>query len=55
MERKERQAITDVLIGEPGTGERLGRATVLIADEDLSVFEYSLEPGAGSSLQSGLE
>ncbi len=34
--------MTDVLIGEPGTGERLRRGTELIANEDLSAFEYSL-------------
>jgi quercetin dioxygenase-like cupin family protein len=37
--------MSDLLVSEPGTGERLGRATVLVADEDLYVAEYSLEPG----------
>ncbi len=37
--------MTDVLIAEAGTGERLGRATLLVANSDLYVAEYSLEPG----------
>jgi quercetin dioxygenase-like cupin family protein len=37
--------LADVLIVGAGTGERLGRATVLASNEDLSMFEYSLEPG----------
>ncbi len=35
-----------VLITEPGTGERLGMATLRTAVDDLTVFEYSLEPGS---------
>lgn len=35
-----------VLIEEPGSAERLGRAAVRAALDDLTVFEYSLEPGS---------
>lgn len=37
--------MADVSITEVATGERLGSATVLAANEDLTVFEYSLESG----------
>jgi mannose-6-phosphate isomerase-like protein (cupin superfamily) len=37
--------MTDLVISEAGAGEGLGRATVLVAIEDLYLAEYSLEPG----------
>lgn len=37
--------MADVLIGERGSGERLGSAGLLVADQDLYVAEYMLEPG----------
>ena len=37
--------MADVLVSERGSGERLGRATVLVAHDDLYVAEYSLEAG----------
>ena len=36
---------TTVLVAEPGSAERLGRAALLAATDDLTVFDYSLEPG----------
>ncbi len=35
----------DVLISGAGTGERLGRAALLVADPDIYVAEYTLESG----------
>ncbi|MGH2542482.1 MAG: cupin domain-containing protein [Ardenticatenaceae bacterium] len=37
---------TTVLIGEAQNAERLGKAALLAATDDLMVMEYSLEPGS---------
>jgi quercetin dioxygenase-like cupin family protein len=46
IESPRKEAGTKVLIQESRNAERLGKAALLVADDDLMVSEYTLEPGS---------